>query len=131
MVEPPISLRDYFEAILAERDKASAIKREGDLRALQLAREIQNYKDEKANELRAQIESERGHYVTQEQHMALTEKFENLLAPLQDFVVGQRGAGQASREMILAAGRRTNAMVAGLGVVVTIAIVVLNLLTGK
>ena len=46
------------------RAQALKIKEEGDARALELARQIQTYKDEKANELRSQIERERGTYVT-------------------------------------------------------------------
>jgi hypothetical protein len=47
------TLKEHFDAL-----------RQADQRALQLAREIQTYKDEKANELREQISSERGAYVT-------------------------------------------------------------------
>ena len=67
------SLKEHFETILLlndrimterdrryaevniEREKALKIKETADLAALQLAREIQSYKDEKANELREQI----------------------------------------------------------------------------
>lgn len=77
-----VSLRDYLDAIRAgdialqqerdrryseiavEREKALKIKETADLAALQLARDIQTYKDEKANELRDQINNERGLYVT-------------------------------------------------------------------
>ena len=55
--------RRYSEVNI-EREKALKIKETADLAALQLAREIQTYKDEKANELREQINSERGLYVT-------------------------------------------------------------------
>ena len=47
--------RRYAE-VTQEREKALKIKEVADLAALQLAREIQTYKDEKANELRTQIE---------------------------------------------------------------------------
>ena len=56
--------RRYTEVNL-EREKALKIKETADRAALELAREIQTYKDEKANELRSQIEGERGTYVTQ------------------------------------------------------------------
>ena len=55
--------RRYAE-VNAEREKALAIKEQADRDALGLAREIQAYKDEKANELREQINSERGLYIT-------------------------------------------------------------------
>jgi hypothetical protein len=53
--------RRYTE-VSVEREKALKIKDEADKAALGLAREIQQYKDEKANELREQIGSERGLY---------------------------------------------------------------------
>ena len=77
-----VSLKEYFEIIISlhdrfleerdrrytevniEKEKALKIKETADLAALQLARDIQIYKDEKANELREQINSERGLYVT-------------------------------------------------------------------
>lgn len=55
--------RRYAEVNI-ERQKALSIKERADERALDLARVIQDYKDEKANELREQINSERGMYVT-------------------------------------------------------------------
>jgi hypothetical protein len=60
--------RRYAEVDL-EREKALKIKETADETARVLAREIQTYKDEKANDLRSQIESERGTYVT---HSELT-----------------------------------------------------------
>jgi hypothetical protein len=65
--------RRYTEVNI-EKEKALGIKEKADLAALQLARDIQTYKDEKANELREQINSERGLYVTKEElHSAIRE----------------------------------------------------------
>jgi hypothetical protein len=50
--------RRYAE-VATEKEKALRIKDAGDEKALNLARDIQVYKDEKANELRSQIERER------------------------------------------------------------------------
>ena len=55
--------RRYTE-VRAATDKALQVASEKDALALGLAREIQTYKDEKANELRSQIEGERGNYAT-------------------------------------------------------------------
>lgn len=66
--------------VAIEREKALKIKETADLAALSLAREIQTYKDEKANELRSQIERERGSYVTKSE-----------LKPIGDWVVAQAG----------------------------------------
>jgi hypothetical protein len=95
-----VSLKEHFETILAlndrilterdrryaevniEREKALKIKETADLAALQLAREIQSYKDEKANELREQISSERGMYATNKD-----------IEPLKAYVSSQTGRG--------------------------------------
>lgn len=97
MVET-ITLREYFDAMLAadrrfddERDRrysevaaaraeALKIKESGDAKALELAREIQTYKDEKANELREQINQERGLYATKAE-----------IAPLTAYVLSEQG----------------------------------------
>ncbi len=71
--------RRYTEVGI-EREKALKIKQTADLAALSLARDIQIYKDEKANELREQINSERGHYVSQAE-----------LKPIADYVTSQTG----------------------------------------
>jgi len=77
-----------------EREKALKIKETADLAALSLARDIQIYKDEKANELRTQIERERGSYATQIELRAAVERMEVVIKPLGDFVA--RSQGRAS-----------------------------------
>ena len=73
--------RRYMEVDI-EKEKALKIKETADLAALQLARDIQIYKDEKANELREQINSERGLYVTRTDLAFVVEKFDGKLAQL-------------------------------------------------
>ena len=82
--------RRYTE-VSQEREKALKIKEEADKAALGLAREIQTYKDEKANELRSQIERERGSYVTQQELRQTVEKLEAVLKPLSEYVTSQQG----------------------------------------
>ncbi len=82
--------RRYAE-VSSEKEKALKIKEEADKAALGLAREIQTYKDEKANELREQISSERGLYALKTDVIAATEKLEAQLAPLVGFVNAQQG----------------------------------------
>jgi vacuolar-type H+-ATPase subunit H len=73
--------RDRRYAEVAEaRAEALKIKEEADKVALDLARQIQTYKDEKANELREQINSERGLYVTKAE-----------FKPVQDFIAAAAG----------------------------------------
>jgi hypothetical protein len=82
--------RRYAEVNI-EKEKALKIKETADLAALQLAREIQTYKDEKANELRSQIERERGDYPTRSELASAVEKFEAQLKPLLAYVTTQQG----------------------------------------
>ena len=82
--------RRYSE-VAAEREKALRIKEKADEQALDLARDIQTYKDEKANELREQINQERGAYVTQQQHQALLDRLDTALNPIQEFIAAERG----------------------------------------
>jgi hypothetical protein len=82
--------RRYTE-VGVEREKALKIKETADLAALGLAREIQTYKDEKANELREQINAERGLYASKSDLEAAVQKIEETLKPIQEFVSAQRG----------------------------------------
>ena len=139
-----ISLREYFEALRhsddkvdqwifrfyeerdrrinevnIEREKALKIKETADLAALGLAREIQTYKDEKANELRSQIERERGNYASRAELQSLGEKFETQLKPLSDYVTGQLSGPRA-----ITTGMLITALfigIAAIGVIVALA----------
>jgi ElaB/YqjD/DUF883 family membrane-anchored ribosome-binding protein len=84
--------RRYAEVAL-EREKALKIKEEADKAALALAREIQTYKDEKANELREQINSERGLYASKDDVRAAVDKVEATVRPLAEYVTAERGRG--------------------------------------
>lgn len=82
--------RRYAEVSI-EREKALRIKEIGDAKALELERATQAYKDEKANELREQINSERLRYASKEDLSALADKLEISLKPIADFVAASRG----------------------------------------
>lgn len=88
-----VSLKEHFETIIrlndqrysevnTEKEKALKIKESADENALKLAREIQTYKDEKANELREQINSERGLYATNRD-----------IEPIKAYIASQTGRG--------------------------------------
>src|SRR6187399_2548243 len=79
--------------VATEREKALKIKETADLAALGLAREIQTYKDEKANQLREQINSERGHYATKADLSASMEKIEATIGPVLTYVSRAQGQG--------------------------------------
>jgi hypothetical protein len=82
--------RRYTEVNI-EKEKALKIKETADLAALQLARDIQIYKDEKANELREQINSERGLYATKDDLQSAIRELNARISPLLGFVAGQTG----------------------------------------
>jgi hypothetical protein len=82
--------RRYAEVDI-EREKALKIKDEADKRALFLQAETQKYKDEKANELRSQIERERGNYSTKDDLSAAETRFATALRPIADYVTAQTG----------------------------------------
>jgi hypothetical protein len=96
--------RRYTEVNI-EREKALKIKEEADKAALGLAREIQTYKDEKANELREQINSERGLYVTKTE-----------LEPIKVYIAGQTGQARGVDGVRTAITFAAGLIVAGLGV---------------
>src|SRR5687768_7752671 len=77
-------------AFLAAKE-ALAIKDRADRDALELAREIQKYKDEKANNLRDQIGTERGLYPTRQELKAAVEKIEVAIAPVLTQIALQQG----------------------------------------
>jgi hypothetical protein len=89
--------RRYSEVKAAE-EKALAVKQRADEQALGLAREIQIYKDEKANELRSQIERERGSYATKDDLAAAIRELNATLSPLTTYVSSQSGAVQQAEQ---------------------------------
>jgi chromosome segregation ATPase len=83
--------RRYTEVKNAE-EKALKIKEEADKTALGLQRDVQTYKDEKANELREQINSERGLYATKEDLTSAIREMNTLIRPLTEYVSAHQGA---------------------------------------
>jgi hypothetical protein len=114
------ALRDSEERFLAERDrryhevsaerdqryaevkaaeeKALKVKETADLKALDLASQIQTYKDEKANELREQISSERGLYVTRNELASAVRELQASIKPLTEYSTGQQGRTSGSAD---------------------------------
>jgi hypothetical protein len=84
--------RRYAE-VATEREKALKIKETADLAALGLAREIQTYKDEKANQLRDQINNERGLYAQKSDLVAAVEKIEAQIQPVLGYMAREQGKG--------------------------------------
>ena len=80
-----------------EREKALKIKEEADKTALSLDREIRAYKDEKANQLREQISSERGLYALKTDLGTMSDRFSIELRPILDFVSKTAGKSDGIR----------------------------------
>lgn len=82
--------RRYAEVNI-EREKALKIKETADLAALGLAREIQDYKDGKADNLREVTTNERHLYATKAEIENMGATFAALVKPLSDYVAEQQG----------------------------------------
>ena len=112
--------RRYSEVNI-EREKALKIKEEADREALRLAREIQVYKDEKANNLRDQIGSERGSLATKEELQAVRGTMAAMVAPLNEFMQMQRGASASLARMVMFIGSLASlATVISLGMAIVV-----------
>lgn len=90
------ALRKAEDKFQEERDRRyreiEQVKKEAEDKALHLARDIQIYKDEKANELREQINTERLLYVRKDDLKAIEDKYDALLKPLSNFVALKQGS---------------------------------------
>ena len=117
--------RRYAE-VDQEREKALKIKETADLAALELAREIQTYKDEKANELRSQIERERGGYATKDELKAVEEKLLLAIQPLATFVAAQGGGDRQANAIATQRNRASNLTLAVIGAVLTLLLLVVG-----
>lgn len=119
--------RRYSE-VNVEKEKALKIKETADLTALELARQIQDYKDEKGNELRKQIESERGLYTTKDEHSVLMKEVTNQFKPLQDYVITQQGKGSAEDQRGIVHRAYTGLYIAAAGVSITLVALIVTLI---
>ena len=119
--------RRYSEVKSAE-EKALKVKEEADKAALGLAREIQQYKDEKANQLREQINSERGTYPTKEELASAVRELTAMIAPLTGYMKSQQGEHAGSAQSF---GRMLSivAVFAGLSTVGTLILGILVFVT--
>ena len=82
--------RRYSE-VSAEKEKALRIKESADEKALDLASQIQTYKDQQHNGLLQQLTEERGRYATQGDLKSVVEKLETAVKPLTEYVSAQQG----------------------------------------
>ena len=89
-----------YREVNIEREKALKIKEVADSHALELAREIQAYKDEKANELREQINAERLLYAKRMDLNSVQEKYDAILKPVLEFVAISRGSEKGTDKTI-------------------------------
>jgi hypothetical protein len=120
--------RRYSEVNI-EREKALKIKEEADKAALGLAREIQSYKDEKANQLREQIQSERGSLASKDDLASAIREIQTSIAPLTAYVSGMGGQAKQtdlSRTNVVAVVGIIYGVMATAGVVVSVLALILR-----
>jgi hypothetical protein len=119
-----------YSAVAREREKAQLMKYRADERALDLARAIQDYRDEQANRLREQIFSEQGLYITKSDHEALIARVDVLIKPLAEFVAAQQGRLLGEEGSRSTANDLAGRVVAGLSLLVSIASVMYIIVHG-
>lgn len=89
-----------YAEVKAEQEKALVIKDTANRDALALARQDQTYKDEQANKLREQINSERGLYATKDDLANAVREMTVQIRPLAEYVsasAGRQGGEEHSR----------------------------------
>jgi hypothetical protein len=91
--------RRYAE-VDVEREKALRIKQTADEKALELDQELRAYKDEKANNLRSQIEGERGLYATKDDLAAMAREIRAVIDPVVNYVTLGQGREKGSRDVL-------------------------------
>jgi hypothetical protein len=141
-----VTLREHLEALRAadaelaaerdrryaevgvEKEKALRIKETADLAALDLARQIQTYKDEQHNGLLQQIDRERARYPTKDDLAAAVEKMQAQIAPLAKYVAAQQGRSGGAAETRSERRLDTGQMIQVLIVLVAVAAVVVAIL---
>lgn len=135
-----VSLKEHLLALRAADQRAIEIKETADAKALDLARQIQIYKDEKANELRAQIESERGNYATRVDLSALAEKtsleianlgirFDEAMKPIAAFMVSATASSTTREREQSALKGNINTRLVVYGLVISAVVVLVNIIT--
>lgn len=119
-----------YAEVKAAEEKALKVKEEADKTALGLQRETQTYKDEKANELREQIGSERGLYATKDDLANVSREVATLVKPLADYVSAQQGRSGGVSESRTERRLDTGQLLLLLGVIIAAAAVVVAVLKG-
>jgi len=124
--------RRYTEVRNAE-EKALHIKEVADLAALQLARDIQTYKDQAHNGLLQQIDRERARYPTKDDLAAAIDKLEATIKPLYEYVATQQGRSGGTRDYRTDRSRALSLVVAavaavlvGIGIAVTVVVAAIH-----
>lgn len=88
--------RRYSE-VADQRAAALTIGKTADDKALELSRELQQYKDDKADKARDTALSERGGFVTKGDLELVVTRIEDSLKPLFEFVASQKGIVQGTQ----------------------------------
>jgi hypothetical protein len=78
-----------YQEVNIEREKALRIKEEADKVALDLARQIQTYKDEQHNGLLGELRDQRGSQASKAELRQVEEKLLLAIEPLSKYIAGQ------------------------------------------
>ena len=92
-----VSLRDYIERIFEERQKQLEVAFRGQQDALTLARGTLELRLEKLNELRQEVTSDRGNYVTKDKYDADMSARNAVIAELKSKIDHAEGAVNLAR----------------------------------
>ena len=80
-----VTLREYIEAIMAERDKALTAAFRSQQAALELATRNLELRLEKLNELRAEVTQDRSNFLTRDRYDSQHSALEDKVAQLENF----------------------------------------------
>lgn len=107
-----------YKEVNIEKEKALKIKETADLAALGLAREIQDYKDQKANGARSMMEAERGNFATRDAVEALSEKFDTAHAPVLAYIASAQGRSAGGNATLYGAAAAIATVVAVASIII-------------
>ena len=121
--------RRYAE-VSVEKEKALRIKDTADRDALALARQAQTYRDEQANKLREQINSERGLYATKDDLANAVREMSAAIKPLSEYVASTAGRTGGAAESRTERRLDTGQVLAVLAVLAAVAAVIIAAFKG-
>jgi hypothetical protein len=122
--------RRYTEVSI-EREKALKIKETADHAATELARQLQDYTDKRASELREHIASERNLFVTMTELGSQKKEIEAQIQPISDFIAAQQGRSGGETDTKTERRYATAQIIAVVSVILLALSIAIGILTAK